>query len=141
MAVFGCGPVGQLAIDAAWRLGAGRVVAVDNVAARLEAARSQHAEPVNCGSEDPVAVIRQLTGGIGADRVIDAVGVDAYSPNGEYAGTSWPRPPEGRPPRGDMAVSPRKPRSGPSSPWPKPTASGSSASIRRPCGTGRSGRR
>jgi len=83
VAVFGCGPVGQLAIASAWRMGAGRVIAVDNVAARLEAARSQHAEPVHFGKEDPVAVIRELTGGTGADRVIDAVGIDAYSDSGE----------------------------------------------------------
>lgn len=83
VAVFGCGPVGQLAITAAWRLGAGRVIAVDNVAARLEMARSQHAEPVDFSAEDPVAVIGELTGGIGADRVIDAVGVDAYSSDGQ----------------------------------------------------------
>jgi threonine dehydrogenase-like Zn-dependent dehydrogenase len=83
VAVFGCGPVGQLAIASAWRMGAGRVIAVYNVPARLEGARSQHAEPVDFGSEDPVAVIRELTGGTGADRVIDAVGVDAYSGSGE----------------------------------------------------------
>jgi threonine dehydrogenase-like Zn-dependent dehydrogenase len=77
------GPVGQLAIDAAWRFGTGRVIAVDNVAARLETARSQHAEPVDFSAEDPVVVIGELTGGIGADRVIDAVGVDAYSRDGQ----------------------------------------------------------
>ena len=35
-AVFGCGPVGQLAIASAWRQGAGRVIAVDDIASRLE---------------------------------------------------------------------------------------------------------
>lgn len=83
VAVFGCGPVGQLAIASAWRMGAGRVIAVDNVASRLETARSQHAEPIDFGTEDPVAVIGERTGGIGADRVIDAVGIDAYSNTGE----------------------------------------------------------
>ncbi|MFY9807695.1 MAG: alcohol dehydrogenase catalytic domain-containing protein [Pseudonocardiaceae bacterium] len=83
VAVFGCGPVGLLAIASAWRLGAGRVIAVDEVASRLEMARSQHAEPVDFSTEDPVAVISELTSGIGADRVIDAVGVDAYSRTGE----------------------------------------------------------
>lgn len=78
VAVFGCGPVGLLAITSAWRLGAGRVFAVDNVTSRLEMARSQHAEPVDFGTEDPVAVIGELTHGISADRAIDAVGVDAY---------------------------------------------------------------
>ncbi len=79
VAVFGCGPVGQLAIASAWRFGAGRVIAVDDVASRLEMARNQHAEAVDFGNEDPVGVIGDLTRGIGVDRVIDAVGVDSYS--------------------------------------------------------------
>lgn len=78
VAVFGCGPVGQLAIASAWHQGAGRILAVDSVADRLETARSQHAEPIDFTAEEPVAALRELTGGIGPDRVIDAVGVDAY---------------------------------------------------------------
>lgn len=81
VAVFGCGPVGQLAIVAAQRKRAGRVIAVDRSPSRLDLARAQHAEVVDFGREDPVAVIRDLTGGIGTDRVIDAVGVDAESPS------------------------------------------------------------
>lgn len=81
VAVFGCGPVGQLAIASARHLGATRVFAVDRVGNRLEKARRQHVEPIDFAAEDPVEVIRELTGGIGADRVIDAVGVDAYAPN------------------------------------------------------------
>lgn len=84
VAVFGAGPVGQLAIVAAWRLGAGRVIVVDDVDSRLEMARAQHAEPVDFGSEEPVAVIRELTGGIGPDRVVDAVGVDSYTPGSPH---------------------------------------------------------
>jgi threonine dehydrogenase-like Zn-dependent dehydrogenase len=83
VAVFGCGPVGQLAIASARHLGATRVIAVDRDPWRLEKARRQHVEPVDFSREDPVAVIRELTGGIGVDRVIDAVGVDAYTPSGE----------------------------------------------------------
>jgi len=81
VAVFGCGPVGQLAIASVRHLGATRVFAVDRDGSRLEKARRQHVEPVDFSREDPVAVIRELTGGIGADRVIDAVGVDAYAPS------------------------------------------------------------
>jgi len=77
VAVFGCGPVGLFAIASAKLLGAGRILAVDSVASRLELARSQGAEVINFEQEDPVEVILQLTGGIGVDRVIDAVGVDA----------------------------------------------------------------
>ena len=80
VAVFGCGPVGQFAIWAARHKGAGRVIAVDAIASRLEMARAQGAEGIDFNREDPVQVIRQLTGGIGADRVIDAVGVDATAP-------------------------------------------------------------
>lgn len=79
--VFGCGPVGQFAIASALHLGAGRVLAVDRIASRLEAARGQGAEAIDFSAEDPVAVLRELTGGIGPDRVIDAVGVDAERPH------------------------------------------------------------
>jgi threonine dehydrogenase-like Zn-dependent dehydrogenase len=77
VAVFGCGPVGQFAIASAKLLGAGRVFAVDNVPSRLAMAREQGAETVDFEAEDPVEALRELTGGIGPNRVIDAVGVDA----------------------------------------------------------------
>ncbi len=79
VAVFGCGPVGQLAIQSAHIQGAGRVIAVDHHPDRLEQARMSHAEVVNFDTDDPVDTIVELTGGIGVDRVIDAVGVDAQS--------------------------------------------------------------
>jgi threonine dehydrogenase-like Zn-dependent dehydrogenase len=69
--------VGLFAIASAKLLGAGRIFAVDSVPSRLELARGQGAEIVNYEKEDPVEIILQLTGGIGVDRVIDAVGVDA----------------------------------------------------------------
>ena len=81
VAVFGCGPVGQFAILSAFLKGAGRVLAVDAVPSRLEMARGQGAEAINFEQEDPVQIILDLTGGIGVDRVIDAVGVDAYRPH------------------------------------------------------------
>lgn len=77
VAVFGCGPVGQFAIASAMLMGAGRVFAVDRRPDRLEIARRQGAEVINFDEEDPVEVIKSLTGGIGVDRAIDAVGVDA----------------------------------------------------------------
>lgn len=81
VAIFGCGPVGQLVIVSAKSLGAGRIFAVDTVPDRLAMARAQGAEVINYDAENPVEVIRRLTGGIGADRVIDAVGVDANRPH------------------------------------------------------------
>ncbi|MDM9561076.1 MULTISPECIES: zinc-dependent alcohol dehydrogenase [Bordetella] len=77
VAVFGCGPVGQFAIASAKLLRAGRIFAVDAVPDRLEMARAQGAETVDFNAEDPVETIKRLTGGIGVDCAIDAVGVDA----------------------------------------------------------------
>jgi threonine dehydrogenase-like Zn-dependent dehydrogenase len=84
--VFGCGPVGQFAIASAKLMRAGRVFAVDCVSSRLEMARAQGAEVINFEEEDPTKVIVELTGGIGVDRVIDAVGVDAQHAHGGPAG-------------------------------------------------------
>ncbi len=81
VAVFGCGPVGQFAIASAFLLGASRVIAVDQIPSRLEMAREQGAEVINFNSEDPIEVILSLTGGIGVDRAVDAVGVDAQRPH------------------------------------------------------------
>jgi threonine dehydrogenase-like Zn-dependent dehydrogenase len=81
VAVFGCGPVGQFAIMSAMLMGAGRVFAVDCVSSRLDMARAQGAEVIDFNQDDPVECIRELSGGIGVDRVIDAVGVDAVSPS------------------------------------------------------------
>ncbi|MFP5305449.1 MAG: zinc-dependent alcohol dehydrogenase [Gammaproteobacteria bacterium] len=77
VAVLGCGPVGQFAIASSILLGAGRVLAIDCIESRLEMARSQGAETIDFERENPVDTILRLTGGIGVDRAIDAVGVDA----------------------------------------------------------------
>jgi threonine dehydrogenase-like Zn-dependent dehydrogenase len=79
--VFGCGPVGQFAIASAKLHNAGRIFAVDCIESRLEMARAQGAEAINFNEEDPMEVLQRLTGGIGPDRAIDAVGVDAVSPD------------------------------------------------------------
>ncbi len=82
VAVFGCGPVGQFAIASARLLDAGRIFAIDHQPSRLEMARDQGAEIINFDEEPPVAALQRLTGGIGVDRAIDAVGVDALAPEG-----------------------------------------------------------
>jgi threonine dehydrogenase-like Zn-dependent dehydrogenase len=79
--VFGCGPVGQFVIASALLMDAGRVFAIDCIPSRLDMARQQGAEVIDFSKEDPVEVIRDMTGGIGADRAIDAVGVDATRPH------------------------------------------------------------
>ena len=80
VAVFGCGPVGLFAIVSARLLGAGRIFAVDAVPARLEQARRLGAEVIDYNASDPVEQLLDMTGGIGVDRTIEAVGVDAYVP-------------------------------------------------------------
>jgi len=72
--------VGQLAVTSAFQQGAGRVIGVDGVRSRLDQGRARGAEVVDFNAEDPVEVVKQLTGGIGVDRVVDAVGVDAQRP-------------------------------------------------------------
>jgi threonine dehydrogenase-like Zn-dependent dehydrogenase len=78
--VFGAGIVGQFAAASAFKQGAGRVIIVDGEETRLAAALAQNCEIVDYNREDPVQTIMDLTNGIGADCVIDAVGVDAERP-------------------------------------------------------------
>lgn len=81
VAIYGCGPVGQFAIMSAFYMGAGRIFAIDHVEERLEMASLYGAEIINFDKEDPVDVIMSMTGGVGVDRIIDAVGVDAQKPS------------------------------------------------------------
>ncbi|MFI1578422.1 S-(hydroxymethyl)mycothiol dehydrogenase [Embleya sp. NPDC020630] len=75
VAVIGCGGVGDAAIAGARLAGAARIIAVDLDDRKLEWARRAGAtHTVNSTSGDPVEAIRELTGGFGADVVIDAVG-------------------------------------------------------------------
>lgn len=77
VAVFGCGPVGQFAIASAKLMGAARVFAIDKLPDRLAMARAQGAEIINFEEENPVSTLQRMTSGIGVDRAIDAVGIDA----------------------------------------------------------------
>src|SRR4051794_15511675 len=74
VAVLGLGPVGLCAVQAARVAGASKVVAVDTVEDRLEMARSFDAEPVHLTEQSPRDEIKRLTGGRGADVVVEAVG-------------------------------------------------------------------
>jgi threonine dehydrogenase-like Zn-dependent dehydrogenase len=81
VAVWGCGPVGQFAIQSAFLLGAGRVIAIDRFPERLAMARDvSGAEVVNYESDtdDLVELLKQMTGGRGPDHVIDAVGMESH---------------------------------------------------------------
>lgn len=78
VAVFGCGPVGVMAMKSAWLKGASRVIGIDHLNYRLEIARkSGKAEVINFKENDPAEIIREMTGGRGADVVVDAVGMEA----------------------------------------------------------------
>ncbi len=79
--VFCCGRVGQFGIASSKLMGAGRIFAVDTIASRLQMASEQGAETIDFNSEDPVEAILDLTKGIGVDKAIDAVGVDAVHPS------------------------------------------------------------
>lgn len=79
VAVWGCGPVGQFAIQSAKMLGADRVIAIDRVPERLEMAREHGgAEIVDFESEDVYDRLMNMTGGRGPDGCIDAVGTEAH---------------------------------------------------------------
>jgi len=91
--VLGLGPIGSIACRVATHLGAGKVVAVDLVPERLERARLHGADVIDLleFGDDQAAVadaVRELTGGRGADAVIDAVGMEAHgSPGAKMAQT------------------------------------------------------
>lgn len=81
VAIWGCGPVGQFTIRSAILLGAGQVVAIDDeqkVPERMKMARDGGAITIDMGSEDVFERLLDLTGGIGPDSCIDAVGMEAH---------------------------------------------------------------
>jgi 2-desacetyl-2-hydroxyethyl bacteriochlorophyllide A dehydrogenase len=72
--VIGCGPVGLFCQMSCHVMGAAQVIAVDSVAERLKVAKSLGSVPLNFQEEDAPAKVRELTGGRGADVVVEAVG-------------------------------------------------------------------
>ena len=86
VAIIGCGGVGSAAVAGARLAGANRIIAVDLEDRKLDWARSFGAtHTVNASQADPVEAIRELTGGFGADVVIDAVGVPKTYEQAFYA--------------------------------------------------------
>jgi threonine dehydrogenase-like Zn-dependent dehydrogenase len=80
VAVWGCGPVGQFAIQSAWLLGAQRVIAIDRVPERLEMARQKgKADTINFAESKVYDCLLEMTAGRGPDRCIDAVGTEAHA--------------------------------------------------------------
>jgi threonine dehydrogenase-like Zn-dependent dehydrogenase len=82
VAVWGCGPVGQFAIRSAYMLGAGRVVAIDEVPERLRMAREGGADTIDFSQESVYDRLQSMTNGRGPDRCIDAVGTEAAGHGG-----------------------------------------------------------
>jgi threonine dehydrogenase-like Zn-dependent dehydrogenase len=79
VAVWGCGPVGQLAIQSAYLLGADRVIAIDRFEERLRmASELGGAEVLDYKEVDVQEALRDITGGVGPDSCIDAVGLEAH---------------------------------------------------------------
>jgi threonine dehydrogenase-like Zn-dependent dehydrogenase len=78
IAVWGCGPVGQMAVRSAFLLGAARVIAIDDVPERMRLAADAGAEVLNFDEESVFERLKQLTGGRGPDACIDAVGLEAH---------------------------------------------------------------
>ncbi len=77
VAVFGCGPVGLMAVQGAALLGAGRIFAVESVPARQALARRFGAdEVVDFSRTDPVRALLEATGGTGVDSAIEALGAE-----------------------------------------------------------------
>jgi threonine dehydrogenase-like Zn-dependent dehydrogenase len=78
VAIWGCGPVGQFAIQSAWMFGAERVIAIDRVPERLRMAEGYgSAETINFSKDSVYDRLMEMTGGRGPDRCIDAVGTEA----------------------------------------------------------------
>ena len=78
VAVWGSGPVGLFAIQSAFLLGAHRVIAIDHYPRRLELAEQLGAEVLDFEQTSVLEALTEMTGGIGPDAVIDAVGMEAH---------------------------------------------------------------
>lgn len=79
VAIWGCGPVGQMAIRSAILLGAKQVIAIDRLADRLSMARAGGATTINFEDESVLERLNELTGGKGPEKCIDAVGLEAHA--------------------------------------------------------------
>jgi threonine dehydrogenase-like Zn-dependent dehydrogenase len=78
VAVWGCGPVGLFAVQSALLMGAGQVIAIDHYPHRLELARNLGAKVIDFEKTHVLEALMEMTGGIGPDAVIDAVGMEAH---------------------------------------------------------------
>jgi threonine dehydrogenase-like Zn-dependent dehydrogenase len=79
VAIWGCGPVGQMTIRSAVLLGAKQVIAIDRLPERLSMAKAGGAITINFEEESVVERLNDLTGGKGPEKCIDAVGLEAHA--------------------------------------------------------------
>jgi threonine dehydrogenase-like Zn-dependent dehydrogenase len=79
VAIWGCGPVGQMAIRSAILLGAKEVIAIDCIPERLSMARAGGATIINFEEESTVERLNEITHGKGPEKCIDAVGLEAHA--------------------------------------------------------------
>ncbi|MEP6194429.1 MAG: zinc-binding dehydrogenase, partial [Nitratireductor sp.] len=78
VAVWGCGPVGLFAVQSARIMGAHQVIAIDHHPHRLELARQMGAKVIDYTQTHVLEALIEITGGIGPDAVIDAVGMESH---------------------------------------------------------------
>jgi threonine dehydrogenase-like Zn-dependent dehydrogenase len=79
VAIWGAGPVGQMAVRSALLLGAKQVVVIDRVPERLTMARAGGAITINFDEESVLDRLGELTGGKGPEKCIDAVGMESHA--------------------------------------------------------------
>ena len=79
VAIWGAGPVWQFCIRSAVLLGAQQVICIDNVPERLSMAQAGGAVTINFDEESVLLRLKQLTGGKGPHKCIDAVGMEAHA--------------------------------------------------------------
>jgi threonine dehydrogenase-like Zn-dependent dehydrogenase len=78
VAIWGCGPVGQMAIRSAILLGAEQVVAIDRLPERLSMAEAGGAIPIDFEEESVIERLNDLTDGKGPEKCIDAIGMESH---------------------------------------------------------------
>ena len=78
VAVWGCGPVGQMSIRSAILLGAKQVVAIDYLPDRLSMAEAGGAITINFDEESVIERLEELTNGKGPEKCIDAIGFESH---------------------------------------------------------------
>ncbi|MBW7963305.1 zinc-dependent alcohol dehydrogenase [Bradyrhizobium sp. BR 10261] len=78
VAIWGCGPVGQMAIRSAMLLGANQVIAIDCLPERLSMAEAAGATTINFETESVLERLKELTDGKGPEKCIDCVGMEAH---------------------------------------------------------------